>query len=690
MLLTKQLFALRPTKSDWIFAIKTFFAGILALYIAFSLDLTYPVWSITTVFIIANPYAGMSASKSFFRVLGTFVGAAVSILVTPLFIHTPWFFTLFLAIWVSGCLFVSLLDRTPRSYGFLLAGYTAVIISFTIINNVDNMSVFELALGRFIEICVGVVCSAIASLAIFPLNFGPAVENQVTRIFKDTRSIFDKIFLDDQELKTYNQSLNKITADIANLHTLVIHLSYERSKLKGMTKPVQEMLHQLSMVLANLVAMAEKIKQLDQLDTRYRELLPSIHNHIVEFLKSPETQSCSELNILPDNFEQDFKRMTDLATADQQILVASLKMDIRHFIQNFHVISLMWKRIQAGDFSLPEKLFPIQFKSPQLHRDYAMATRGSISAFIVVMLSGGTWILTGWQSGYMMAEMAAVTACILTSMDNPVPALKMFMRGNIYAAIIVFIYLFGIFPQVTEYWQLILVLAPVFIGCLLLYPHPPLTALGVPMMIGLTMGLGFHNYYQASVVSYFDASMAMIFGPAISIWVMRVIRTTSPDLSAQRILKVHYNALRKALYIPYGSQFHVHLRNMLDRIGVLNSKTVQSADLKEKINLAIIECSAVVDLPRIQELMLKLDKNDHLLVSLEEFTLQLDDYLRAKEFRQNAEPYRNKLLEKIKSLTQEAEKVEDLNIAERLNISLNNIQTSLCHFTIKPMIQNPQ
>ena len=48
MLLTKQLLAFRPNKMDWIFATKTFVAGMLALYIAFSLNLAYPIWAIGT------------------------------------------------------------------------------------------------------------------------------------------------------------------------------------------------------------------------------------------------------------------------------------------------------------------------------------------------------------------------------------------------------------------------------------------------------------------------------------------------------------------------------------------------------------------------------------------------------------------------------------------------------------------
>ena len=97
MLLIKSLLAFRPNKMDWIFATKTFVAGILALYVALILDLAYPIWAIGTVFVIANPYTGMTASKSIYRVLGTLLGAIVAVAVTPWLINTPWLFTLFLS-----------------------------------------------------------------------------------------------------------------------------------------------------------------------------------------------------------------------------------------------------------------------------------------------------------------------------------------------------------------------------------------------------------------------------------------------------------------------------------------------------------------------------------------------------------------------------------------------------------------
>ena len=150
-------------------------------------------------------------------------------------------------------------------------------------------------------------------------------------------------------------------------------------------------------------------------------------------------------------------------------------MDIRHSIQNVRAVKLIWQRIQQGDDSLPESITPLTTTYPSLHRDHGVAVRGGVSAFIIIMIATAFWILSGWKAGFMLAEMAAITACILTAMDNPVPALKMFIRASIYAVVMVFIYAYGIFPHVTSFWELALVLAPFIIFCLMLFPHPPLT-----------------------------------------------------------------------------------------------------------------------------------------------------------------------------------------------------------------------
>src|SRR5580704_189699 len=72
-----------PKKPDWLdhqtavgltFAVKTFAASLLALYIAFWAGLDHPRWSFLTVFVVSQPDSGLVLAKSFYRILGTIAG----------------------------------------------------------------------------------------------------------------------------------------------------------------------------------------------------------------------------------------------------------------------------------------------------------------------------------------------------------------------------------------------------------------------------------------------------------------------------------------------------------------------------------------------------------------------------------------------------------------------------------------
>ena len=685
MLLTKQLLAFRPNKMDLIFATKTFLAGMLALYLAFYLNLTYPIWAIGTVFVIANPYSGMTSSKSLYRLLGTLLGAVIAVLVTPLFINKPLIFTLFLAVWVGVCLYLSLLDRTPRSYVFMLAGYTTVIICYNVIYAIDTTNIFDMAVGRFLEISLGVVCSAVVAAVIFPMHIGPAVKARVTKTFKDTNNIFDKILLEQQPQQDYSMMLGALARDISDIHVMAIHLSYEKSTLQGMTKPLQEMLNQMVMLVSNLVAMSESTKQLDLIDSSYRQDLAQIHHSILEFAKSRDHIREDQITALPANFDEDFEQLFQKVSVEQKRLLLSLKMDIRHFVQNIRAIKLLWHCIQEGNAKLPESLSNIGQHYPQLHRDHGVAVRGGISAGLVVLIATSFWILSGWKAGFMLAEMAAISACILTSLDNPVPALKMFIRANIYAAFVVFIYAYGIFPYVHSFWQLVLVLAPFIIYCLTLFPHPPLTGIGLPLLMGTVMGLNFKNRYELDQIFFFDASIGTIIGPIIAVFIIHLVRAMSPEITVKRILALHYKSIRQALYLPYGVDFRIHLRSMFDSIGVLNTKVVQSDLLKKQINLALIETSAVIDLARIQELISRIESHDEIVFQLSELQEKLDEYFRNKELGHSFDDAENQILDIMNMLKIELKNCKNKDVEERLTISLNNIQSSLCHM---PLVEN--
>ena len=689
-MLLKQILAFRPSRLDLIFALKTFIAGMLALFVSFELDLINPMWSIGTVLIIANPYSGMVSSKCVYRVVGTIGGAVIALTLTPHLINTPWIFTVVLSLWVGFALYVSLLDRTPRSYAFILAGYSTAMIVFNAITYIDQYNIFDIALARVIEISIGVISSAVVSATILPMHIGSAIKQRVIKTLKDTENLFANLLNTDSQ-QNNTQLLAAITRDTTDIHALAVHLSYEKGELHGMTKPLQEMLHQISMVVANLVALSERIKQLKELRfiETHAEKLQQLSAHVVQFLEQKDLIIDENILQLPDEFESDFASLMESASTHQQVLVAAMKMDVRHFISNVLAVKVLWQRIQQGNKEIPDNITPMTTKYPSLHRDHGVAIRGGISAVLITFIVTGVWIVSGWKAGFMMAQMGAVTACILTALDNPVPVLRIFIWGSIASAVLVFVYAFGIFPHVTTFWELGLVLLPMFLFAVSMMANQMLMPVGMVLGINTMMGLNLHNAYSMDAVSYLDSSFAMILGVLVSLIVIDVVRAMSPDTSASRILALHYRAMRQAIYLPYGLDFKVHLRSMLDRIGILNSKMVQSDEIKTSIHQALIESSSIVDLSRLQELANQFPQTSELTQHIGDLQQNLDELFRAKE---NDENDTTALVERIYralfELKQLASNVEDMTMRQRLLISLNNIAYSMCHVSSEQMNEN--
>ena len=50
-----------------------------------------------------------------------------------------------------------------------------------------------------------------------------------------------------------------------------------------------------------------------------------------------------------------------------------------------------------------------------------------------------------------------------------------------------------------------------------------------------------------------------------------------------------------------------------------------------------------------------------------------------KESKKKENKFRNNLLKTIQNIKQQATELEDVDISQRIKISLNNIQSSLCH-----------
>ena len=158
--------ALRNDAGALIYAAKSFAAAMLAYYLALSIGLERPSWAIITVYIVSQTSVGASLSRSLYRLAGTVAGASATVVIVPAFANTSVLCSAVLTGWIVFCLWLSLLERTPRAYAFVLAGYTASLIGFPAVS--DPGGIFNVAIVRVLEIAIGIFCAALIHRYVLP------------------------------------------------------------------------------------------------------------------------------------------------------------------------------------------------------------------------------------------------------------------------------------------------------------------------------------------------------------------------------------------------------------------------------------------------------------------------------------------------------------------------------------------
>src|SRR5437868_3530484 len=170
-----------------VFSLRTFAAAMLAFSIALLLGMPRPHWAMASVYITSNLLTGATFSKAVYRILGTLAGAAATIVLVPNLVNAPELLSLAIALWVGICLYLSLIDGTPRSYAFMLAGYTVALLGFPIVS--APQAAFDIVVARVEEITLGIICASVVAMIVLPRSVSSAIAAQADAWLADARRL---------------------------------------------------------------------------------------------------------------------------------------------------------------------------------------------------------------------------------------------------------------------------------------------------------------------------------------------------------------------------------------------------------------------------------------------------------------------------------------------------------------------
>jgi uncharacterized membrane protein YccC len=555
-----------------IFSVNSFLAALLALYIGFSLDLPRPYWAMLTVYITAQPLSGALRSKALYRVLGTVSGGVAAVVLVPNLVDSPFVLSLALALWVGLCLYLSLLDRTPRAYVFMLAGYTAAIIGFPSVNEPDV--IFDTALARVEEITLGILCASFVHTIIFPRSVLNALNLRIAGIMSDVKAWAAESWAPDVLGGSHPLSLGqerlRLAADVTELQLLATHLPFDTAVLIPSSQIVRALEDRLALLLPLATAVEDRrsalaaIRPLSQ-DEIY--LVARIRDWIVapgprtreEAVRLQETCRAAEPLLVSDSKWADFLKAS---------LMGRLS-DLIGAVQDAHDLAAL---IAMPGRAPPPLLGRLSGnRSRPLHRDHGLAALSGFAAFAAVAGCCALWIATSWPDGAVAPMMAAVFASFFAAQDDPAPSIGNFLKFIVLSLPIAAVYLFAVLPAIDGFPMLAVVLAPSLLVLGYLQAGPSTFPVAMPLIIGFLGSLSLQAVYSADFTSFINSFLAQIVGTAAALVATQLFRSVGADFSARRILHFGWrelaaNAARSPAAVVGRD---VWISRMLDRLGLL-------------------------------------------------------------------------------------------------------------------------
>lgn len=586
-----------PKFDRWtlLFSVNSFAAAMLALYIGFALGLPRPYWAMTTAYIVSQPLAGAVRSKAVYRLLGTLLGAAAAVAMVPNLVNAPVLLCLAMALWVGGCLTVSLLDRTPRSYILMLAGYTAAIIGFPAVNQPGG--IFEIAVSRVIEIGLGILCATLIHSLVFPRPVGTVLRQRLAAWLGEAdRWALDVLKGRDGEALVRDRQ--HLAAAASEIHLLAVHLPFDTSRLRETTGAVRAFHDRMLLLIPLLSGLADRMEALkDVTDPVVREALDAVAAWIEA--GAPREPGLALV-----------ERLQGLAGARRDadwsgLLIESLLVRLAEAVQALGEAHALMVRLCDPDAPLSPALETAAATAGRrkLHADLPLALLSGGAAVIAILLSCAAWIGLGWGDGAAAPVMGAVFCCFFAAMDDPVPAIKNFGLFSLLSLPLAALYMFAILPAIDGFPLLLAVMAPplVFLG--LYIPNPKTMGAALAVIMGFANAMALQESFSADFAGFLNGNLGQFVGLLAAIMVTAGLRSMGADASARRLLGRTWTGLARLARAKTAPEPTAFAGVLVDRLGLLTPKLAETGsrgdlvgvdalrDLRVGMNLVAVQAA---------------------------------------------------------------------------------------------------
>jgi len=532
---------LRTATPAILFGLRFWGSVCLALWVAFTLELSKPSWAATTAAIVCQPALGASLRKASFRLIGTVVGAVAIVVICAYSRQDRVSFLISLALWCAACAFVATLLRNFAAYAAALSGYTAAILASDVLGPVGtaNGSVVILAIDRALEIGLGIVCAGVV-LALTDL--GQSRRKLAAEFAALSTAIMDGFadcfLIASPNLDDFRALRRDLLRRVIALDPIIDAAIGEASDLRYRSPVLQRAVSGLLETITAWRRAAFEIA-LSSNAAAGREA-HAVHAELPRERLSPDASGSAkkpaELRAACCSAARSLTRF-NAETPSQRLLADSAAAGMLGMARALNGLTGVVD---------PSDMIPVR-GTARLHVPDWLPP--SISALRVLLAVGAIslfWIASAWPSGALAITFCAVIVVLLPLQgDLAYSASMTFLKGCVLAAGVAAVLVFGILPRATSFPSLCLALGLVLVpfGFLLARARNPLFFFAASVnflpMLSITNGIT----YDAS--QFWNSSSAILAGIAVGAVAMLIVPPVSPAIRTSRLLVLTLADLRR-------------------------------------------------------------------------------------------------------------------------------------------------
>jgi uncharacterized membrane protein YccC len=513
---------LMPSGAALQFAGKTLLSGGLALWCAFRFDLDQPQWALMTAFIVAQPLSGMLVQKGLARLLGTLVGTSMAVLFMALFAQAPWLFLLVMALWLGLCTMASTLLRSAWAYAFVLAGYTVAIICLPIIGK--PLLVFDEAVARCTEICLGILCSMVVSALFWPQRVERQLVPQARATWQAGVQAAAAALRGRGEGR---QGLLEVLGRIVAVDAQREHAWFEGVRGRQRARALRVLTRDLLGLLRLARGVARQWQQLDGVEAL--GLAPWL-SEVQAALQAPESVDLAALQ----------QRLEDASHDERQPLAR------QYCLARLGLLIRQLQRAQLALVAVEQGVAP-KDAPPALswHRDVQTAAVYGLRSCLTLLLLSAFWLLTAWPAASGALLLASVVCSLFASRENADLIGMAFLRGIFYALPVAFLVGQLLLPQWNGFPLLCLGLGvPLFFG-LLGMARPALAGAATSFCMHFIVLCAPRNDMVYDVAFFLNEALAMLIGVGCAVLALRLIVLRNPVWLGRRLLQASLDDLSR-------------------------------------------------------------------------------------------------------------------------------------------------